>query len=104
MMTMTSRRIVHLACTALALGAVVACGAKKPATQPTTPPTPASFPGTAATTTTAPPAPPTTSRPLDNSAASSSGAASDPLITMSVDDINRSAALKPVFFTYDSVD
>ena len=75
------------------------CGGKKaPVARPAPPPAPP--PGTAAATTPRPPAPP---EPVaEPTVVPPEPVREDAISSSSLDDLNRSAPLKPVFFEYDS--
>ena len=77
--------------------AVSACGKKQVATAPPPPPPPAEAP------TTPPPPPPPATPPAPVSA--DKPLTEDELFAkMSLDDLNKSGAVKPVFFAYDSIE
>ena len=77
--------------------AAVACGGKKPPVARPTPPPPASDP---AVTAPRPPAPPEPVR--EPAIVPPEPVRPDTITSASLDDLNRSAPLKPVFFEYDS--
>jgi peptidoglycan-associated lipoprotein len=99
---MTRVRVFCFALTAaLAIAGAPACKKKPPVSGPTTPP-PSAFPGSTSPAPTTPPGdpgPPPIAPPVPTSSApvTSSG-----IENKSVDDLNREALLKPVFFLYDS--
>ena len=102
---MSRARLVHLVVFVGALSALTACGGKKtPTAPPSSTPAPSPFPGTGARP--AAPAPatpePVRNEPVPVPPPVAAPIAVDPLSTMSLDEVNRGSALKPVFFLLDS--
>jgi peptidoglycan-associated lipoprotein len=93
--SVSSAVVLGLALASLVVGA---CGTKKPpVARPLPPPPPVTTPD-------APPAPPPAAPIRDAPLVPAPAVVEDPMITRSIDDLNRDSPMRPVFFDYDSAD
>lgn len=104
---MARARVSHLVALVVVLLALGACGGRKPPATNPAGATPTAFPGAGTGPETPPPprtpdAPPPRTENVPPAVSVAPPINVDPLASMTVDDLNRSNSLKPVFFVYDS--